>query len=420
MRKVRQTFMWLPNDPNKYTSQFKYVEVANYIPPSEKYPKPKVARLLDWDTKESVLLDENQVQAFAKKHNNLGIYTSIFQYNSKDLASADYMASLYFDLDNGNLEIATEEVTRLANHLLQYVSEDALRIYFSGGKGFHVECEAIALNTGTSENLPEIFNFIAHDLAKELDITSMDFVVYDARRMWRAPNSQHQKSFLYKVPCKQLILDSNHDNIITALQWLAGKPAVLDVPEQNFEPKANAWYREYVYKYEQSKLHRDNPQDLLARFMEQGSGNVREFGTEKVFDKFKLFMNCPTVKQMADKAEKFHHLEHYERLFLCSLLTYTDDAILFLHQILSQCSDYNFEVSNSHVQDWIRRREYEIGGRPLTCDKAKQLGIMCTGCDKMEPKKKIIQLGDKYVESTEFSSPSPIRWAYSIPKGNIK
>jgi len=110
-------------------------------------------------------------------------------------------------------------------------------------------------------------------------------------------------------------------------------------------------------------------------------------------------------------------LDHESRLFLCSILSYTDDSIEMLHKILSNCEDYNVEKTNSHVNDWIRRRQIGIGGRPYTCERANAVGVGCGECN-LDKKKKWIKIGNKYVESEEVSLASPIRFAYkSATKG---
>ena len=112
-----------------------------------------------------------------------------------------------------------------------------------------------------------------------------------------------------------------------------------------------------------------------------------------------------------------HFLEHEARLFLCSILSYTEDSVKFLHGILSNCDDYNYDKSSSHINDWIRRRQLGIGGRPYTCERANSVGVGCGNCS-LDQRKKWIKVGDRYVESDELSSPSPIRFAYvSVKKG---
>ena len=157
---------------------------------------------------------------------------------------------------------------------------------------------------------------------------------------------------------------------------------------------------------------------MLARFLEQGTGSVRHFDeSQKFFDKFRLLKGCPAIRELEAKAKRNHHLDHYERLFLCSILTYHEDAVKYLHEILSECSDYQFDISSAHVDDWIRRRDKDIGGRPFSCYKAKQVGINCGGCESLEPKPKVERLPNgKYVETSEVSLPSPIRLAYGTTK----
>jgi len=42
------------------------------------------------------------------------------------------------------------------------------------------------------------------------------------------------------------------------------------------------------------------------------------------------------------------------------------------------CEDFNYEKSTSHINDWIKRRQLGIGGRPYTCERANSAGV---GCD---------------------------------------
>jgi hypothetical protein len=399
--------MRLPDDRNKFTARFRYVEVAKYVDSLKSVIREK-------KDGQPVLIDIEEIPAYCQRLGNTGIYTSILQYDSQHLDTAASLGSLCFDLDANDLEDTRSEALKLVEYLLQYIPEGALGVYFSGGKGFHIECEPITLNVSSTDDLSGIYHYIAEDISRELGLRTTDLVVYDKRRMWRVVGSRHQRTGLFKVECLSLLRDSRDINAI--LEW-AKEPHPIEIPEPHFNAKANQWYREYVYKFEESKKYQPSGADLLGRFLEQGAGNVRLYhGDDKVFDKFKLFKNCPAVRLLVEKAHTHHHLDHYERLFLCSLLTYTEDAIRFLHEILSQCHDYNPEISSSHIEDWVRRREIGIGGRPFTCDKARQVGIMCSGCDTMEPHKKFVLANDKLIETGELSSPSPVRHAYTIPR----
>lgn len=401
--------MRLPDDPHKYSSQFQFVEFGHYVPKIN-----KLIRLKDGD--DPLLFTWDEINDKIKQHGEAGLYTSIFHYNNRDFHSAIPMGSLYFDLDNkSEPEIALSETYKVLSHLLEVIPRDAIRIYFSGQKGFHIECEALALGVSATDDLAGVFRFIADDIHTNLKIQSFDFSVYDLRRMWRIPNTRHQSTGLYKVECMQLFQEGAG---LTELTKYASSPRPIEVPEQQFSFKANQWYREYVYAYEQSLAPKRPTSDMIARFLEQGTHNIRNFDTnDRFFDKFRLLKGCPAIRELELKAKRDHHLDHYERLFLCSILTYHDDAIRYLHEILSECNDYKFEVSNAHIDDWIRRRERGIGGRPFSCQKAKQVGVVCSGCNQLEPRHKIEKLADgKYIETDEVSSPSPVRLAYSTSK----
>jgi hypothetical protein len=351
--------MRIPSDKSKYSSKFRYVEIARFVPSLNRIIREKINDI-------PILIDIDDVQKYASKHDNTGIYTSIWQYDSQDLSKANRIGSLYFDIDNSDVSISWEECKKLYSYLSEFIPEDSLIVYYTGKKGFHIECEALALNVDKSESLHNIYRYIASDINQKLELTSLDFSVYDQRRMWRLPGSKHQSTNLYKTKLNNQILFSSIDEII---QYSSGVHD-FKIPEQSFDYKANQWYRDYVYQME---VEKSKPKDFLA------------------------------------------HLDHESRLFICSILTYTEDSIQYLHEILSNCNDYNYEKSSAHINDWIKRRQMGIGGRPYTCERANAAGVGCGDCS-LDQKNKWVKIGEKFIETKEKSSPSPIRFAYSSLK----
>lgn len=282
-------------------------------------------------------------------------------------------------------------------------------VYFTGKKGFHLECEPVSLGINPGNNLHKNFRYIASKLKKELDLVSLDFSVYDLRRMWRLPGSKHQSTNLYKT----LLNPFGSENIIySSKEKILDYSSIeqkLDVAEQSFNYKANEWYRENIYEMEEESKRKQNPLEYFNKYGSKAFKNLKQ--TQKVFDQESLLNGCTAVFKLKKQAEEQHFLEHEARLFLCSILSYTEDSIKFLHEILSNCSDYSFEKSSAHINDWIKRREMGIGGRPFTCDRANSVGVGCGDCN-LERKNKWAQIGNKYVETNEKSSPSPIRYAY--------
>jgi len=227
--------------------------------------------------------------------------------------------------------------------------------------------------------------------------------------MWRLEGTKHQETSLYKTLIPK-------DIFLEGIQKISEYSSTLQdntLPDPSFDYSSNEWFRNMVYEYEENK---NKPVDILSHFNQYGSSGQKTFNeTEKVFQKEMLLHKCSAVKRLEEQAKSQHYLEHEARLFLCSILTYSEEAIQYLHEILSHCRDYNLQKSSAHINDWIKRRELGIGGRPYTCERANSAGVGCGECS-LELKTKWIKVNGKFMESGEKSSPSPIRFAYKNKK----
>lgn len=397
--------MKIPQSDDRYISSWQWVETARYVPALSRIirdkegDKPKFISIFD-------------IENYRQQYKNTGLYTSIWHFNSKDIDNAVRLGSLYFDLDNQDPNKSYEDCKKLLNYLQKYIPQQSLLVYFTGKKGFHIECEALALGINPSNALPNIFRYIATKIKKDLDIESIDFSVYDPRRMWRLAGSKHQETGLYKNIISQDIFDLGLEDIKKYCQTEKDNT----VSEQQFNLKANEWFRQFTYDME---IDKNRSSDFLEYFNKHGSTAFKEVNlTEKEFTPKELLKNCSAISRLIEQAKINKKLEHEARLFLCSILTYNEDSIKFLYSILSLCDDFNYEKSTSHINDWIKRRQLGIGGRPYTCDRANSVGVGCGDCH-LEKKKKWITVGNKYIESSEELSPSPIRFAYK-QKGDKK
>ena len=392
--------MIIPNDPDKFLSSWKYLETAKYV-----QSLGRVIRQKDGDN--TLFIEAKDKEFFRQQNGNIGLYTSIWHYNSTDLDKAIRLGSLYFDIDNKDPHESYIDCMKLYNYLINYIPKSAVLVYFTGKKGFHIECEAITLGINPSNNLPNIFRFIASTLKDKLKLESLDFSLYDARRMWRLEGSKHQDTNLYKNLIPEDTLSQGMDRITDYCTVTSSN----EVSEQNFNAKANEWFREFTYNME---IEKEKSKDFMGYFNKYGSTAFKQVDVkEKEFTPDKLLKSCTSIARLQQQAIEKKYLEHEARLFLCSILTYNEESIKFLHGILSNCSDYNVEKTNSHVNDWIKRRELGIGGRPYTCERANSAGVGCGECS-LEKKNKCVKIGDKYFETQEQSSPSPVRFAYKL------
>lgn len=400
--------MKIPLDTSKYTYKWRYVELARYVPGLDRVIREKI-------NNSPVLLDIDNVAKYAAKYNNTGIYTSIWHYDSQEIDQSTRLGSLYFDIDNSDIEVSWNECKKLYSYLINYIPEQSLIVYYTGKKGFHIECEALALGINPSNTLHNLYRYIAQDLSSKLNLSSLDFAVYDARRMWRLPGTKHQSTGLYKTRIDNKTLFSSTDNILK----YSSVPQDNSVMEQEFDYKANEWFRNYYYLMEEEKNKPKDISEILAYYNKYGSKGKASFDEgEKVFDKNNLLNNCSAFSRIEKEATENHHLDHESRLFVCSILTYTPEAVEYLHQILSKCDDYNPKKSSAHINDWIRRRELGIGGRPYTCERANSAGVGCGDC-ALEHKNKWVKIGEKFIETREKIQPSPIRFAYKNIKKEV-
>ena len=235
--------MWLSSN-SIHIDRFQWVEVARYVQSLDAVIReqtgPKKAR-------DPVLISWDEVYEYSKKNSHTGVYTSIFHYDNKDLDQARRLGNLYFDFDDSaHPERAQQEAIRLVDYLCdKNIYPDALRVYFTGAKGFHVEAEAVALSIDPAHNLADIYRFIAESIAKELELTTLDTAVYDLRRMWRLPNTRHQKTGLYKT---ELFPDLFRGPFTDILDYARDRRPI-EIPAQHFDRRSVMWYREWVAAY---------------------------------------------------------------------------------------------------------------------------------------------------------------------------
>jgi antitoxin component HigA of HigAB toxin-antitoxin module len=80
------------------------------------------------------------------------------------------------------------------------LTEDEVRVYFSGSKGFHILVNPIVLGIVPDTELHRVFKLIANYLTVQLSLKSLDTgSIYGHGRMFRLVNSIHHKSGLFKV-----------------------------------------------------------------------------------------------------------------------------------------------------------------------------------------------------------------------------
>jgi hypothetical protein len=162
----------------------------------------------------------DEVPALVESFKRYGCYATYFFYSDEVLTymSAQESAAtiagyegkvrapfLPVDLDHPDLAPALEAARYLSSFLLErwQVDPNAIQIYFSGAKGFHLMLDTRVFGKILpSKNLPLVFDSLRRHLALEIPEhfrDTVDLAIKDRVRLLRLPNTIHEKSKLYKV-----------------------------------------------------------------------------------------------------------------------------------------------------------------------------------------------------------------------------
>lgn len=153
------------------------------------------------------------------------LFSTVQNFLSPTPAAADvpevHYAPPYADFDSTDPERSQRDMLKLVRfcHDDLDLDDTEIRVWYSGGKGFHVVLAPRAFGVKPSTDLTYIYKKMFGYLKEFLELPTLDASVYSKRRMWRVPNSQH-KSGLYK---RRL----DHDEItdtLGAIQALAATP----------------------------------------------------------------------------------------------------------------------------------------------------------------------------------------------------
>jgi hypothetical protein len=137
---------------------------------------------------------------------------------------------LFWDIDRADdLDAALSDARRLAAGILdryRELGDDDLLIFLSGGKGFHVGLTTLLWGPTPSTRFNETAKRFALAHAERAGIV-VDPLIYSKTRLFRAPNSRHQKTGLYK---RRLAFDELMNMKTEAIAELARQPMPFAVP----------------------------------------------------------------------------------------------------------------------------------------------------------------------------------------------
>lgn len=193
-----------------------------------------------------------EVPALLQTFKYFGCYSSYFFYSDELLtymsaqssagapSVAGYEGKLWapylpIDLDHPELAPALESARLLSHFFLDgwRIDPNGVQIYFSGAKGFHFMLDTRLFGKMVpSRNWPMVFDALRRHIAQQLPERLrevVDLSIKDRMRLWRLPNTIHEKSQLYKTLLTPADLEKLNADEIRAL---AKKPRPLTVTDE--------------------------------------------------------------------------------------------------------------------------------------------------------------------------------------------
>lgn len=189
---------------------------------------------------------------FINRHPKGSLFATPYRYDRKipDKASLYGFFYLDFDTDSGNDFEKVREDARAALSYLKIVFgiyPEHLNIFFSGSKGIHITVPPEAFSLEPTPILNGIWKTIATAIKAFTPNKTVDTKIYDNKRLFRLPNTWHDKSGLYKV---QLSYDQFDTMSYDEIREYAKTPRQLIIPKTDNSKKiAVKSFKQIVNKY---------------------------------------------------------------------------------------------------------------------------------------------------------------------------
>lgn len=119
-----------------------------------------------------------------------------------DYAKMKYLGPYYVDFDAESIDETIPEFQKFLNNLKDMgVSLHSLRLYATGGRGFHIEVPMPVFVPKVPKTGITALPYILREMSMELVVDTLDMRVYTGRkgRMWRTPGVERSNG-KYKVP----------------------------------------------------------------------------------------------------------------------------------------------------------------------------------------------------------------------------
>jgi hypothetical protein len=123
-------------------------------------------------------------------------------WDRDEYAKMKYSGPLYFDFDAEKIETTIPEFQKFLEGLVEMgVNLKSLRLYATGGRGFHIEIPATVFMGRVPKTGVTALPYVYREMAMQMVVDTLDMRVYTGRkgRMWRTPGVERSNG-KFKVP----------------------------------------------------------------------------------------------------------------------------------------------------------------------------------------------------------------------------
>lgn len=181
---------------------------------------------------------------------NTGIFKTVYSYNDENIDNAYLIGDLYFDFDDSDYNKVKVDALRTIDLMYNLFGIDKcdVSIFFSGNKGLHLIIDKNILGVKPHKNLNAIYKEIILTIYNVLEHKTLDTKIYDNKRLFRIPNTKHEKTGLFKIPITFQELKDHDGNKIRSLA--TNKRQINNNVNLNkdLNNKATSMYLKYVDK----------------------------------------------------------------------------------------------------------------------------------------------------------------------------
>jgi hypothetical protein len=161
-------------------------------------------------------------------------------YQAKD-TSSPFISNFYAEADadgDSELPLVVNSLLFIVEYFRQYEIEPTdFRFWFTGGRSFHTELPFQFFGVMPSSTLHEYWKYVGNLLNDAMpdNCLPLDTSIYNVSRMWRLPNSVHQKRGFYKI---ELSYDEIQRLSIPEIREMSRNPRPSFVSDRQFETYA--------------------------------------------------------------------------------------------------------------------------------------------------------------------------------------